>query len=131
MNDFETWYNALKKPSWTPDPSVIGLIWGVLYPIIIGVNIFVFTKFVRKEISFWVLLPFVINLVANLAFTPVQFGLRNLGLAAVVILVVWASIVWSMLAIWPHNRIATYLFIPYLIWVSLASVLQLSISLKN
>jgi tryptophan-rich sensory protein len=84
-----------------------------------------------KEISFIVLLPFIINVVANIAFTPIQFGLRSLTGATVCILIVWATIIWSMAAIWPHNRIVAFLFIPYLLWVSLASVLQLSITSSN
>lgn len=125
------WYDALKKPSWTPSSDTIGTIWTLLYPIIIYVNVVVWMKFLRKEISFLVLLPFVINIIANVAFTPIQFGLRSLVGAAVCILVVWGTIVWSMFAIWPHSRTLALLFVPYLIWVSLATVLQLSITLKN
>jgi tryptophan-rich sensory protein len=130
-NDTMQWYDALTKPSWTPSSSVIGTIWTLLYPIIIGVNIYVWILYTRKEISFAVLLPFIINVVANIAFTPIQFGLRSLVGAAACILIVWATIIWSMVAIWPHNRIVAFLFIPYLLWVSLASVLQLSITTSN
>lgn len=53
----------------------------------------------------WVIaLPFLINLVANLIFTPIQFGWRNLPLAAVDILIVWSTILWAAVAIWPHYR---------------------------
>jgi tryptophan-rich sensory protein len=131
QNSWMQWYDALNKPSWTPSPSVIGTIWTILYPIIIGVNIYVWLKFARKEVSFMVVLPFVVNLVANIAFTPIQFGLRSLVGAMLCILVVWTSIVWCMAALWPHNRTVALLFIPYLLWVSLASVLQISITLKN
>jgi hypothetical protein len=48
-----------------------------------------------------VVLPFAINLVANLVFTPIQFGLRNLPLASVDILVVWTTIIGTMIVIWP------------------------------
>lgn len=88
-------------------------------------------KFFRKELPFIVVLPFLINLIANIAFTPVQFGLRSLVGAAVCIIITWITIIWSMVAIWPHNRTIALLFIPYLLWVSLASVLQLSITTSN
>jgi tryptophan-rich sensory protein len=52
-------------------------------------------------------------------------------LAAVDILVVWASILWLMVAVWPHFRWVSLVQIPYLIWVSLATVLQLSITIMN
>jgi tryptophan-rich sensory protein len=91
----------------------------------------VWLKFFRKELPFIVVLPFLINLIANIAFTPVQFELRSLVGAAICIIITRVTIIWSMLAIWPHNRIVAFLFIPYLLWVSLASVLQLSITTSN
>jgi benzodiazapine receptor len=57
--------------------------------------------------------------------------MRNRPLAAVVILVVWGTIVWMMLAIWPHHRWVAAAQVPYFIWVSIATVLQLSITWMN
>ncbi|MFN6106570.1 MAG: aminotransferase class V-fold PLP-dependent enzyme [Planctomycetaceae bacterium] len=68
---------------------------------------------------------------SNVHFTPIQFGLRNLDLAAVDIVVVWGSLVWLIVAIWPHFRWVSVAQIPYLIWVSIATVLQLSITWNN
>lgn len=72
-----------------------------------------------------------VALAANLAFTPIQFGLRNLPLATVDILVVWASILWMMVIIWKHSRWIAVAQVPYLIWVSIATVLQFSITIMN
>jgi TspO/MBR family len=77
------WYNSLSKPSWTPPPATIGLIWQILYPVIFISFGFVFLQAFRGKVGSWVALPFAINLVANLIFTPIQFGLRNLPLAAI------------------------------------------------
>lgn len=131
MNDFRTWYDNLNKPAWTPETSVIGTVWSVLYPVIFVVNFYVWSLYLSKQISLWVLMPFVINLVANLAFTPVQFGLRSLWGAAAVIIIIWATTLWSMIAIYPHNKWLAIAFFPYLVWVTIASVLQLSITLRN
>lgn len=78
-----------------------------------------------------VLLPFILNLVFNFAFTPLQFGLQNNILAATDILLVLATLVWAMIAIFPHARWITYAQIPYLLWVSFATVLQLTITYLN
>jgi tryptophan-rich sensory protein len=75
--------------------------------------------------------PFAINLLANLVFTPIQFGLRNMPLAAVDILIVWATILWCMVAFWKHSKWVSLAQVPYLIWVSLATALQLSITWMN
>jgi len=129
--DWMTWYNGLAKPSWTPAPAMIGLIWQILYPIIIVTFGFVFVQTFRGKIGWQVALPFAINLVANLIFTPIQFGLRNLPLAAVDILIVWSTIIWMSVAVWKHYRWVSLAQIPYFVWVSLATVLQLSITAMN
>jgi len=126
-----TWYNALEKPSWTPAPATIGLIWQVLYPIILVSFAFVFVQAIRKKLPWRVALPFAINLVANLIFTPIQFGMRNLPLAAVDILIVWATILWMTISVWRYYCWVAVAQVPYFIWVSLATVLQLSITAMN
>ena len=125
------WYNSLAKPSWTPAPATIGLIWQILYPVILVSFCFVFVQTFRGKVRWVIAIPFAVNLAANLAFTPIQFGLRNLPLAAVDIVIVWATILWCMIAIWPHYRWVSLAQVPYFIWVSLATVLQLSITTMN
>lgn len=125
------WYNLLDKPSWTPAPATIGLIWRILYPIILVSFGFVFLQAFRRKLPRKAALPFAINLAANLIFTPIQFGMRNLPLAAVDILIVWGTIVWMMFAIWKHYRWVAVAQVPYFAWVSLATVLQLSITAMN
>jgi benzodiazapine receptor len=98
------WYNLLAKPSWTPPPGMIGLIWQILYPIILITFGFVFVQAFRGKLPGKVAIPLFVNLLANLVFTPIQFGLRNMPLATVDILLVWGSIIWLMVAIWPFHR---------------------------
>lgn len=128
---WKVWYDSLTKPSWTPEPSTIGLIWQILYPIILITFVFVFVQAIRKKVSWKVALPFGINLVANLIFTPIQFGLRNLPLAALDILIVWGTIIWMMVAVWKHYKWIAVAQVPYFVWVSIATVLQLSITWWN
>ncbi|MDH5760349.1 MAG: tryptophan-rich sensory protein [Gemmatimonadota bacterium] len=128
---FMDWYNSLAKPAWTPEPAFIGLMWQIIYPIIILTFGFVFVQAARRRIPRAVVIPFLINLVANVVFTPIQFGLRNLTLASIDILVVWGSIVWLVMAIWKHHRWVAVAQAPYFSWVSIATVLQLSITWMN
>ena len=125
------WYQSLAKPSWTPQPRTIGLIWQVLYPVILVTFSVVFVQAGRKKIPRQVAIPFAINLLANLLFTPIQFGLRNLPLASVDILVVWATLLWMMIAIRPHAAWIAMAQLPYFVWVSIATVLQLAITWMN
>lgn len=125
------WYNSLAKPSWTPQPRTIGLIWQILYPVILLIFGYVIVQAIRGKLNWMVALPFIINLVANLIFTPIQFGLRNLPLASIDIVIVWGTILWSMAAIWSHSKWLAIAQTPYLVWVSIASVLQWTITIWN
>jgi tryptophan-rich sensory protein len=125
------WYNSLAKPTWTPAPSTISLIWMILYPIILVSFGFVFVQAFRGKVPWRVALPFALNLVTNLIFTPIQFGQRNLPLASVDILIVWGTIIWMMVVIWRHYRWVAVAQVPYFVWVSIATVLQLSITAMN
>jgi tryptophan-rich sensory protein len=124
-------YTTWIQPSWAPPSWLFGPVWGVLYAIIAVSFGYVFLKVFQGEIPWIVALPFVINLLANAAFTPVQFGLQNLWLAAIVILIVLVTIPWMTYAIWPYAQWVAYAQIPYLLWVSFATVLQLTITYLN
>ena len=125
------WYNSLAKPSWTPAPSTISLIWMILYPIILISFGFVFVQAFRRSASWKVALPFAVNLVANLLFMPIFAGLRSVPLAAADIVIVWATIIWCVVAVWPHYRWVALAQVPYFMWVSIATALQLSITAMN
>ena len=121
------WYNLLAKPSWTPDPSTISLIWMMLYPIILISFGFVFVQAYRGKVPRDVALPFAINFVANLLFMPIFSWMRNVPLAAVDIVIVWATIIWCVLKVWPVYKWVAIAQVPYFLWVSIATVVQLSI----
>lgn len=125
------WYQQLIKPSWAPPSFVFGPVWTVLY---IGIFVSFGAVLVmtgQKKIAWIVALPFVLNLIFNFAFTPLQFGLRNTVLAAVDILLVLGTLIWAMRSIYPHAPWVTYAQIPYLLWVSFATCLQLTITYLN
>ena len=125
------WYQQLIRPSWSPPPWLFGPVWTFLY-ILIAVSFFkVFQLTFQKRISFITALPFILNLIFNFAFTPLQFGLRNNFLAAIDILLVLGTLIWAMIAIYPHAKWITFIQIPYLLWVSFATVLQLAITYLN
>jgi len=126
-----TWYQTLIKPSWAPPSWVFGPVWSVLY-VLIAVSFWaVFLNAFRKRIPWSVALPFALNLIFNFAFSPIQFGLQNNLLAAVDILLVLGTLVWAMVAIYPRMKWVALINIPYLLWVSFATVLQLTITYLN
>jgi tryptophan-rich sensory protein len=131
MNNVYNWYQTLIKPSWAPPSWLFGPVWTFLY-ILIAISFGkVFIMFFQKQIPFIVILPFVLNLIFNFAFTPLQFSLRSNILAGVDILLVLGTLIWLMIAIFPYAKWITYIQIPYLIWVCIATVLQFTITYLN
>lgn len=126
-----SWYRSLEKPGWAPKQEVFGRVWSVLYPIIIAANLWVIVLLILGDISWYVALPFWLNLFFNLIYSPIQFGLKNNWLASLDILLVFATIVWAIVAIWPYQLLIGLAFAPYLIWVTIATVLQLTVTYKN
>jgi len=125
------WYAQLLKPSWAPPSWLFGPVWSVLYIMIAVSFIKVFMMAGQNKIAFMICLPFILNIIFNLSFTPLQFGLKSNLLAAADILLVLGTLIWAMIAIWPHACWITYIQIPYLLWVSFATVLQLTITGLN
>jgi len=125
------WYQQLIKPSWAPAAWLFGPVWTFLY-ILIAISFgAVFYKIFTKKLPWAVAAPFVLNLIFNFAFTPIQFGLQNNLLAGVDILLVLGTLIWAMSAIYKHSCWLAYAQIPYLLWVSFATILQLTITFLN
>ena len=130
MNSYN-WYAKLIKPSWAPPAGIFGPVWTFLY-ILIAISFGkVFWLYFKKQISFLVVLPFILNLIFNFSFTPIQFGLKNNYLATLDILLVLFTLIWAIISIYPHARWISYIQIPYLLWVSFATILQLTITYLN
>jgi tryptophan-rich sensory protein len=126
-----TQYQNLIQPDWAPPAFLFGPVWSVLY-IIIAISFGrVAMLYFGKEIGFLVMLPFLLNIIFNLAFTPIQFGLQNNLLASIDILLVLGTLIWAMIAIYPHMKWITYAQVPYLLWVLFATVLQITVTYLN
>ena len=131
MTNTTTWYAQLIKPTWSPPSWLFGPVWTVLY-ILIAISFGkVFWLTFQRKISWLVALPFILNLFFNLIFSPIQFGLKNNFLAAIDISLVLITLIWAMVAIFPHARWITYIQIPYLLWVTFATILQFTITYLN
>ncbi len=131
MNNGTVWYSELIKPTWAPPSWLFGPVWSVLYFIIFISFGTVFYKFFNKQLSFAIVLPFVLNLIFNFSFTYFQFGLKSNILAAVDITLVLVTLVWAMIVIYPQIKWVALVNIPYLLWVTFATILQFTITYLN
>lgn len=133
MNTYN-WYSQLIKPTWAPPGWLFGPVWSVLYAVIAVAYGAVFYRAFTGKFSWLVTLPFALNLIFNLAFTSIQFGLKNNLLASLDIVLVVGTLIWALLAVWrasPDLRWVVYANTPYLLWVIFAAGLQLTITYLN
>ena len=143
MNNAQHWYKTQKRPRWAPPAWLFGPVWTVLYALIIVSFGTVFYKVSLGELPAIAALPFVLNLIFNVIFSPIQFRLRSNVLAAVDVILVLLTLVWALFTIYVFSltqHISTgasdlewiiYANIPYLLWVSFATVLQLTVTYLN
>jgi tryptophan-rich sensory protein len=130
MNSY-TSYAELIRPEWAPPAYLFGPVWSVLYLIIAISFTFVFYQIYSGKLSKKVAIPFILNLIFNALFTPIQFGLKNNVLAFIDIALVLVTLVWALFIIYPKHKWATLINIPYLLWVSFATILQATITVLN
>ncbi len=133
MNTYN-WYSQLIKPTWAPPSFLFGPVWTMLYAIIAVSFGTIFYKVFTGKLPWMVALPFALNLIFNFAFTPIQFGLKNNLLASIDILLVLITLGWALYSIWyayPELRWVAYVNIPYFLWVTFATCLQLTITYLN
>lgn len=123
-----TWYPTLNKPSFTPPGWLFGPVWTVLY-ILMGVAVaLVWHKSIGIDAA---LAVFVVQLVLNVLWSLFFFGLRLPALALVDIVLLWGAIVATLVLFWRMQPAAGLLLVPYLLWVSFATVLNAAIVWLN
>lgn len=126
-----TWYATLSKPFFSPPNWVFGPVWTTLYAMM-GISLFlVWEKGLKKRKIREALILFFIQLGLNFLWSFVFFGLQSLIISVVVIVLLWISIVLTIYRFWTISKLSSYLLIPYILWVSFASLLNVSIFLLN
>ena len=121
------WYERLRKPSWTPPNWLFGPVWSVLYVMIAAAGWLVW----RADASTGVVLLWGLQLVLNGAWSGLFFGARRMDLAFVDVVLMWLSIAAFIVAAWPFSSTAALLFVPYLVWVTIAGALNWSVWRMN
>lgn len=115
-----TWYVYLNKPSFNPPNYLFGPVWTILYTLI-GISLY------RIWIKKGSLKLFFIHLLLNAIWTPIFFGLKNLEIAFVVIVLMVVTLLYIIKSFYKIDKLASHLLIPYLAWISFASILNFSI----
>lgn len=126
-----TWYATLNKPFFAPPNWIFGPVWTLLY-FLMGVSFFLIWRQGWKKKKLVIARNyFLAQLGLNFIWTPIFFGLRAPLFGLLVIVALWVLILLTMKKFYPLSRIACYLLIPYLLWVSFATLLNAAIVVLN
>jgi tryptophan-rich sensory protein len=126
-----TWYTSLNKPFFSPPTWIFGPVWTILY-FLMGVSFYlILQKGWKKKAVKNAGMFFIAQLALNFLWSPIFFGLKSPLLGLITIVAMWILIITTMKKFYPLSKLAFYLLIPYLLWVSFATVLNAAILILN
>lgn len=121
------WYERLNKPPWTPPDWLFPVAWTILYVCMAAAGARVaLLPGGGLAMALWAL-----QIALNGLWTPVFFGLKKIRLGMIVLAALWVSVALTLAALWTQDWIAGALFAPYLLWVTIAGALNLSVLRRN
>ena len=124
MNSIPTWYTTINKPFFNPPNWVFAPVWTTLF-VLMGISLYLIWKN-KLAVRF-----FIIQLILNILWSALFFGLRSPLLAFIEIIVLWIFILLTIIYSYKTSKTAAYLLIPYIAWVTFAAILNFSIVLLN
>jgi translocator protein len=127
MSSIGSWYSALVKPPFNPPNWVFGPVWTALY-ILMGISLYIVLK---KTDDIRPVAVFVLQIILNTLWSFLFFGLRSPLAGMIGIVLLWLAIAINIAMFYRIDRKAAYLLIPYILWVSFAAILNLSIYILN
>ncbi len=126
-----TWYSTLVKPQFAPPNWLFGPVWSMLY-LFMGISAYlIWQKGWGKKPVRAALTLFGVQLILNTLWSILFFGLRSPLYGLLCIIPLWLSIAYCIKLFHPIDKRAAYLFIPYLLWVSFATILNAAIWMLN
>jgi len=129
--DYSTYYQSITKPFFAPPEWVFGFAWSIIYPLIALALVLTIYYVYKRRMPQYLLGIFIVNMVANVLFTPIQLGLQNNILATLDILIVLGTLLYFEYKVFRFSKFVFFLMLPYLLWGAYATALQLSILFLN
>ena len=129
--EIDSWYKTIQKPDWQPPNWLFGPVWTTLY-ILMGIALYLVWKSnVQESKKRPAIILWTIQLVLNFFWSFIFFRLHQLGLALAEIIVLWIFILLTIFSFARINKLAAWLLVPYISWVSFASILTYTIYQLN
>jgi tryptophan-rich sensory protein len=128
--EIPTWYQTLTKPNFNPPNWLFGPVWTLLYTLM-GIALYLVWKKSPSTDRNWAIGIFIIQFALNFCWSIIFFKYHLLGWALIEILIMWIFILLTILFFWQHSKLASILLLPYLFWVSFATILNAAIFRLN
>jgi len=130
VNSISTWYATLNKPWFSPPNVVFAPVWTILY-ILMGLALFLIWRSPRNRTRDIGIALFAAQLAINVIWTLAFFGLQNTVYGLLTIIPLWILIAATIYQFYKVKKWASYLLVPYIVWVSIATALNASVYLLN
>ena len=130
VNSISTWYATLNKPWFSPPNVVFAPVWTILY-ILMGLALFLIWRSPRNRTRDIGIALFAAQLAINVIWTLAFFGLQNTLYGLLTIIPLWILIAATIYQFYKVEKWASYLLVPYIVWVSIATALTASVFLLN
>jgi tryptophan-rich sensory protein len=124
------WFDSLNKPFLNPPDWIFTPVWIILY-ILITISFLLFLKVGITKEKRLPLIFFLIQLALNFAWPAVFFGMQNISLAFIILILMYLFLVLTIITFFKHSKLASILLIPYLFWLSFAGYLNFSFLVLN
>jgi tryptophan-rich sensory protein len=131
MTDLGPWYANLKMPAWKPPDALFGPAWTLIFAAAALAGAYGWRALPQPAARFALCGYFAINALLNILWSALFFRLHRPDWALLEVGLLWLSIVLLMFTLWRGSRLATWLLLPYLLWVSYAAVLNLAVVRLN
>lgn len=125
-----TWYASLNRPSFSPPNWVFGPVWTSLY-ILLGISFFLIWKESPSQQRNRAIIVFASQMLLNFAWSFIFFYFNMIGIALLEIILLWVNIAVMIYIFYKLKPLAAYLNIPYLLWVSFATILNVGYYFLN
>lgn len=123
----ESWYQSIARPTWNPPGWIFGPVWTTLY-VMMGISLFlVWKEDTSVELKKIAIALFTVQLVLNFFWSFIFFNQHQIGWALVEIIAMWVFILLTIFAFAQVNKAAAWLLVPYISWVSFATILNFTI----
>jgi benzodiazapine receptor len=131
MTEVGPWYRNLKKPAWNPPDWIFGPAWTIILGLAAYAGVLAWTNAPDDAARVRIGGLFGVNILLHMAWSPLFFNLRRPDWALIEVPFLWLSIIGLIVGLTPYAQIAVWLLLPYLLWVSFAAFLNLTIVRLN